>query len=68
MQKLLTLYDIDAETAMTQNEFRALVEKKAVQYLKSHWEKTRREDGVHSRYLAAFGVGPLTETRPPPKE
>jgi hypothetical protein len=66
MQKLLTQYNIDVQTAkpMAQNEFRALVDKQAIQYLKSHWEKTRREDGVHSRYLATFDVGTLTETRP----
>jgi hypothetical protein len=34
--------------SMAQNELRALEEKNANQYLKSHWEKTRRADGVQS--------------------
>jgi hypothetical protein len=51
--------NVQAAKSMAQNEFRALVEKKAIQYLKSHWEKTRREDGVHSYYLATFDVGTL---------
>jgi hypothetical protein len=66
MQKLPTQYDIDVQTAkpMAQNEFRALVDIQAILYPKTHWEKTRREDGVHSRYLATFDMGTLTETRP----
>jgi hypothetical protein len=38
MQKLLTQYNIDVQTAkpMPQNEFNALVDQQAIQYLKSH--------------------------------
>jgi hypothetical protein len=50
---------VQAAKPMAQNEFRALVKKKAIQYLKSHWETTRREDGVHSHYLATFDVATL---------
>lgn len=68
MNKLLQQYDIDTVSAetMSKDKFKDHVDRKAVDYLRNYWtEPPRRARGaIHTRYIASYGVGKLTATRP----
>jgi hypothetical protein len=68
MERLLNQYDIDStQTAhLTKNKFKDYVDKKAIDYLKTYWTEPPRKyrGAVHTRYIASYGVGQLTTTRP----
>jgi hypothetical protein len=68
IQQTLTQYNIDTSNPKecSRQAFKSHVEKKAIEYLKKHWESPPRQQGgaIHARYISDFGVGRLTTTRP----
>jgi len=68
MEKLLQQYNIDTTQAvdMTAEQFKTYLDKQAISYLRAYWTQPPRwhSGPVHARYVASYGIGTLTTTRP----